>query len=182
MKIEHRTTILDIIPMHLVQYHSKICHMYLWANSGHPRVPTASCTHNNTQHTTKNRKHCHHGSPKPPASNGFKFTGECNRHKSRDQYRSPQYGNVTFINKTNSSVILFTIILQGSAWRTRGQKVTFYKLLLMLFCTTALEQHALTSAIRWYFICQCSTSTSHVSVWFRTRGGVPLSQCFQEER
>jgi hypothetical protein len=87
--------------------------------------PTASCTHNNTQHTTKNIKNGHHGPPKLPASSVSNFTGECNWLMSRDQSQSLQHGDVTFIDKTNCSVILFNIILQAAAWRTCGQKVSF---------------------------------------------------------
>jgi hypothetical protein len=155
---------------------------YLWANGGHPREPTASCTHNNTQHTTKNRKNHHHGPPKPPASSGSNFTGECNCRTSRNWFRPVQYGDVTFIDKTNCSVILFTIILHSAARHAHGQKVSFYKLLLVVLCATALKQRALTSAIQQYFICRYPTCTSHVSAWFWTRGGAQLSRCFQEQR
>ncbi len=107
--------------------------------------PTTSCTHNNTQHTTKNLKHRHHGPPKPPASSGSNFIGECNRRTSHNLSRSLQHGNVTFINKTNCSVIIFTIILQAMARRACGQKVSFICYYLCFFCATASEQCALTS-------------------------------------
>jgi hypothetical protein len=118
-------------------------------------------TTHNTQHTTHKKKHCYHGPPKPPASSGSNFTGECDRCTLHDQYQSPQYGDVTFINKTNCSVILFTIILQAAAWRARGQKVSFYKLLVVLFLRNCIGTTALISAIWQYFICQFPTSTSH---------------------
>ncbi len=161
MKIEHRTTILDDIylPSMIPSDMS-----YLWANGRHPREQTASCTHNNIQHTSKNRKHHHYGPPKLPASSGSNFTGEydCDRCTLCNWYQSPQYGNLTFIDKTNCSVISFTITLQAVVWRACRQKVSFYKLLLMLFCTNALELCALTSAIWRCFVCQYPTSTSHV--------------------
>ncbi len=113
---------------YLVQYHSMICCTY--EPTADTQEPTASHTQNSTQ---KNWKHRHHVPPKPLASSGSNFTGECNRCTSRNRYWSPQYGNVTFIDKTNCSVILFTIILQATAWRARGQKVSFSKLLFMLF-------------------------------------------------
>ncbi len=144
--------------------------------------PTTSCTHNNTQNTTKNIKQHHHGPPKPPASSSSNFTGECNPHTSRNQSRSLQHGNVTFIDKTNCSVILFTIILQAAAWCACGKKVRFISYYSSFFCATASEQCALISAIRQYFICQYPTSNSHVSAWFWTGEGAPLSLCFQEER
>ncbi len=123
----------------------------------------ASCTHNNTQHTTKNIKHHHHGPPKLPASGGSNFTGECNCLTLRDQSQLSQHGDVTFIDKTNCSVILFTMILQAAAWRACGQKVSFVSYYLCFFCATASEQRALTSAIWQYFICQYPMSNSHVS-------------------
>ncbi len=124
------TKILDI---YLEQYHSMICCTY--EPMADTQVPTASSTHNNTQYATKKTyiKHHHHGLPKPPASSGSNFTSECNGRTSRNQYQSPQQGNVTFIDKTNCSVILFNSILQAVARRTCRQKVSFYKLLLVLF-------------------------------------------------
>jgi hypothetical protein len=68
--------------------------------------PTASCTHNNTQHTAKNIKHCHHGPPKPPASSGSNFTGECNHRMMCNPSQSLQHGDVILIDKTNCSVYL----------------------------------------------------------------------------
>jgi hypothetical protein len=140
--------------------------------------PTASCTHNNTQHTTKNTKHHNHGPPKPPASSSSNFTGECNCRMLRNRSWSLQHDDVTFIEKNNCSVILFTIILQAAARRTCGQKVSFISYYLCFFCATASEQCALTSAIQQYFICQYPTSNSHVSAWFWTRGGGAIVTMF----
>jgi hypothetical protein len=95
-------------------------------------------TTHNTQHKTPSP-----WSPKLPASSGSNFTGECNRRTSRNQSRSLQHGDVTFINKTNCSVILFTIILQAVAWRARRQKVSFICYYSCFFCATASEQHTL---------------------------------------
>jgi len=106
--------------------------------------PTTSCTHNNTQHTTKNIKHHHHGPPKPPASSGSNFIGECDRHTLHNLSRSLQHGNVTFINKTNCSVILFTIILQAAAWRACLQKVSFISYYSCFFGAPASKQRKLT--------------------------------------
>jgi hypothetical protein len=101
--------------------------------------PIVSHTHNNTQHTTKNIKHHYHLPPKPPASSGSNFTGECNHRMSRNQSRSLQHGNVTFINKTNCSVILFTIIFTGSGSAHSQTKGEFYKLLLVLFLRNCIR-------------------------------------------
>jgi hypothetical protein len=73
----------------------------------------------------KTTKHRHHGPHNLPASSGSNFTGECDRRTSRDRSQSSQSIDVTFINKTNKSFILFTIILCASAQRARGQKVSF---------------------------------------------------------
>jgi hypothetical protein len=127
------------------------------------QLPLAHTTTHNTQHTTKNIKHNHYGPPKFPASSGSKFTGECDPRTSRNQSRSLQHGDVTFIDRTNCSVILFTIILQAAAWRTHGQKVSFISYYSCFLCATASEQHALTSAIWQYFICRYPTCNSHVS-------------------
>ncbi len=140
--------------------------------------PTTSCTHNNTQHTTKNIKHHHHIPPKPPASSGSNFSGECNCHTSCNWSWCLQHGDVTFINITNCSVILFSIILQVAAQHACGQKLSFIGYYLCFFCTTASEQLALTSAIRQYFICRYPTSTCHVSAWFWMKGVGALSQRF----
>ncbi len=140
--------------------------------------PTASCTHNNTQHTTKNLKHHHHGPPKPPASNSSNFTDEFDCRMSCNWSRSLQHGNITFIDKNNSSVILFTILIQALAQRARRQKVSFISYYLFFFCATASEQRALTSAIWRYFICWYPTSNSHVAAWFWTRGGGAIVTMF----
>jgi hypothetical protein len=81
----------------------------------------------------------------------------------RDRSQSSQHGNITYIDKTYCSVILFTIILQAVAWRARGQKVSLISYYLCFFGATASEQRALTSAIRQYFTCRYPTSTSHIS-------------------
>ncbi len=140
--------------------------------------PTTSSTHNNTEHTTKNIKHHHHGAPKPPASSGSNFTGGCDHRMLCNRSWSLQHGNVTFIDKTNRSVVLFTIILQAAARRIRGQKVSFISYYLCFFCATASEQCSLTSAIQKYFICQYPTSNSNVSAWFWTKGGGTIVTMF----
>jgi hypothetical protein len=159
--------------MHLLQYHNTICHILLmsqwWTHK--PREPTASCTHNNAQHTTKNRKHRHHVSPMPPASSGSHFTGEWDHRMSHNRCWSPQYGDVTLINKTNCSVILFTIILQTATWRACGQKVSFYKLLLVLFLRNCIRTTRTNISYPVIFYLPTPTSTSHVSAWFWMRGG-----------
>ncbi len=158
--------------------------LYLWANGGHlpkNQPPLAHTTTHNTQQQKihKTQPPC---PPCLPASSGSNFIGEYYCCMSDDRYWSPQQGGVTFIDVTICSVMLFTVILQAAAWRACGQKVSFMSYYLCLFCATALEQGALTSAIRRYFICWYPASTSHVSAWFRTRGGAPLPWCFQEER
>ncbi len=144
--------------------------------------PTASCTHNNTQYTSKkNIKHRHHGPPKPPASSGSNFTGECNCRTSRDWSQSLQHGDVLFIGDTNFSFIYLTIILCAVAQRAHWLKVSFYRYISCFFSAAASKRRALTPAIRQYLIWRCRRRTHLVSAWFRTGGGgAPLSRWFQE--
>jgi hypothetical protein len=124
-----------------------------------------NCLLHTQQHTTHNIKH-KTLSPWSPQAAGFQrlqFKGECNRRMLRNRSQSLQHGIVTYINKTNCSVILFTIILQAAAWCACGQKLSFICYYSCFFCATASEQHALTSAIRQYFISPYTTSNSHVS-------------------
>ena len=87
---------------------------------------TLDTTHNHNTHRTTSKKHRHHDLPRPPASSGFNFTGECDRRMSRDRYRSPQHGDAIFSCKTNFCFILLTIILYAADRRARGQKVCFF--------------------------------------------------------
>ena len=66
-------------------------------------------THNHNRHASE--KHRHHDLPRPPASSGSKFTGKCDRHTSRDRYRSPKHGDAIFLRENNVSFILLPIIL-----------------------------------------------------------------------
>jgi hypothetical protein len=116
-----------------------ICHTY--EPTADTQKPTASRTHNNTQHTTKNIKHRHHGPPKLPASSGSNFTGECNCITLRNQSRSSQHGDVHFIDDTNFSFIYFTIILicSGSACSlTKGEFLKIYLVLFLCCCNETM--------------------------------------------
>ncbi len=99
-------------------------------NGGHLRTNRLSHTQ---QRTTTTKELCHHGPPKPLASNGSNFTGEYNCRMLRNRSRSLQHGDITYIDKTYCSVILFRIILQAVAWRTRGQKVSLISYYLCFF-------------------------------------------------
>ncbi len=132
--------------------------------------PTADTQENQPPlaHTTTHNTQQKHKTPSPwppklPASSGSNFTGECDHRTSRNRSQSLQHGDVTFIDKTNCSVISFIIILQAAAWCTCGQKVSFISYYSCVFCATASEQCVLTSAIPRYFICRYPTSNSHVS-------------------
>jgi hypothetical protein len=87
------------------------------------------------QHTGKIKKHRHHDRHDPPASSGSNFRGKCDRRTSRNQSRWFRCGDLTFIGKINSFLILFSIILCASAGRAGGQKVSFlcYFIVLLLF-------------------------------------------------
>ncbi len=81
----------------------------------HTHIPT-SC---------KKIKHQHHGPHKPPAPSGSNFRGKCNHHTLHDGAQSSKHGNVLFIDCTNSSVIVLTILLitlDQCAW---GHKMSF---------------------------------------------------------
>jgi hypothetical protein len=94
-------------------------------------------THNPT--SCKKIKHQHHGPHKPPAPSGSDFGGKCNRRTSHDGARSSKHGDVLFIDCTNSSVILLTILLITSDQRTRGHKVSFGCDDLCFFCGHCIE-------------------------------------------
>jgi hypothetical protein len=104
-----------------------------------PKKTNASCTHNILQHTTENIKHHHHGPPKPPASRGSNFTGECNCHMSHYQSRSLQHGDAFFIDDTNFSFFYFTIILICSGSACSLTKGEFLKIYLVLFLCCCIE-------------------------------------------
>ena len=65
-------------------------------------------------------------SPRPPASSGFNFKGECDRRMSHDRPWSAQYGDAIFLRETNCFLILLSIILYAADRRARGQKVCFF--------------------------------------------------------
>ena len=75
-----------------------------------------------SQKTTKQR---HHGPPSPPAPGGSNSTGERDRPTSRDRSQSLRSSYVTFIDESNKSFILLTILLCAEARRALGQKVSF---------------------------------------------------------
>ncbi len=137
--------------------------------------PTASFTHNNAQQQQKNTL-----TMVPPSCwlSTAPILQVSNCRTLRDQSRSSQHSDITYIDKTYCSVILFTIILQAVAWRARGQKVSLISYYSCFLGATASEQRTLTSAIWQYFICQYPTSTSHISAWFWTRGGGAIVTMF----
>ncbi len=80
-------------------------------------------THNPT--SCKKIKHHYHGPHKLPASSGSNFRGKCNRRTLHDGAQSSKHGNVLFIDCTNSSVILLTILLTTLDQCAWGHKVSF---------------------------------------------------------
>ncbi len=127
-------------------------------------------THN--QHNTKiNKKHQHYCPPRPSASSGFNFIGECNCRLLHDWSQSLQHGDVIFIDETNIFFILLTIILQASDRHARELKVSFWSDYLLFFLAVASRQCTLTSAVCWYFCCRCIPSSCHVLPWFCIRRG-----------
>jgi hypothetical protein len=79
---------------------------------------------NKTKHT-QNIKHHLHGPPKPPASRGSNFTGECDRCTARNRSRSSQHRDVIYIDDTNFSFIYLTAIWCAVAWQAHWLKVSF---------------------------------------------------------
>jgi len=75
-----------------------------------------------SQKTTKQH---HHGPPSPLAPGGSNSTGEHDRPMSRDRSQSLRSSYVTFIDESNKSFILLTILLCAEAQHARGQKVSF---------------------------------------------------------
>ena len=97
------------------------------------------------------------------ASSGFNFTGEWDCRTSCNQSRRFQCGDVIFIDESNSSFILLTIILFALARHPRRQKVSFYANSLCFCCSNGSIQRALTQAIHRY----------HFFLW-----PPPCSSCF----
>ncbi len=138
------------------------------------------------QHTAPatSKKHRHHDLPRPPASSGFNFTGECDRRTSCDRYRSSQYGDAIFLHETNCFFLFYWLYysmpLTGAHW---DKRYVFLVNTCAFFLAVASNQRALTPAIRRYIFCRCRSSPHHVLAWFRTRGvGVPLSWLSLERR
>jgi hypothetical protein len=108
-------------------------------------------------------KHQHHGPHKPLAPSGSDFRGKCNRCMSHDGARSSKHGNVLFIDCTNSSVILLTILLITSDQRTWGHKVSFGCDDLCFFCGRCIETTRTDPCYLVIFFCRCHPSPLHVS-------------------
>ncbi len=87
-------------------------------------------------HTTpskKTTKHRHHGPHNPLAPSCSDFIGKCNCRKSCDQSQLLHHGDAIFIDYTNWSVILLTILLISSDQCAQGQKVSFWSDSLCFF-------------------------------------------------
>jgi hypothetical protein len=94
---------------------------------------------NNTQHTHENINHHHHGPPKPSASRGSNFTGECNRRASSDRSLSSQHVEALYIDKSNFSFINLTAILCELASMRSLTKGEFLKEYLVMFLCRCIE-------------------------------------------
>ncbi len=123
-----------------------------------------------TQHHEK-QKHQHHDLPRPLASSGFKFIGECDHRMLRNWSQSTQHGDVNFIDEPNIFFILLTIILQVLDRRANELKVSYFSAYLLFFLAVASKKFALTVSIRRYYNCRCPPSLRHVLAWFWMRGG-----------
>jgi len=67
-----------------------------------------------------------HDPPSPLAPGGSNYTGEHDRPMSRDWSQSLRSSYVTFIDESNKSFILLTILLCAEDRRALGQKVSFW--------------------------------------------------------
>ena len=124
------------------------------------------------QHTGKLKKHRHHDRHDPLASTGSNLRGKCDRRTSRDRSRWFRCGDVIFIDESNLSFILLTIILLALDRRAWKQKVSFYAILSCFCCSDGSIRRALTQAIRRYHFFRDPPSTHLVLAWFRTGGGM----------
>ena len=106
----------------------------------------------------------------PPAPSGFNFRGKCDRRTSRDRSRSSRSGDAIFIDVTNKSFILVTILLITSDQHARGQKVSFLSDGSCFFVSASSKRRVLTPATRRYSFCRNPPSPHCVSARFRTRG------------
>ena len=84
----------------------------------------------------------------PPAPSGFNFRGKCDRRTSRDRSRSSRSGDAIFIDVTNKSFILVTILLITSDQHARGQKVSFLSDGSCFFISASSKRRVLTPATR----------------------------------
>ena len=110
-----------------------------WCTRQTPRVNQPPLEHTTTHNTTtKNSiKHCHHRPPKPPASNGFNFTGECDHHMciaiDHDYRNTAMY----FILTTLTFPFLFNCysMCSGSACSlTKGEFLKLYLVMFLCHC------------------------------------------------
>ena len=128
-------------------------------------------THHHNTHW-KQKKHRHHDRHDLPASSGSNFRGKCDRRMSRNQSRWFRCGDLTFIGKINSFLILFSIILCASAGRVGGQNVRFLCYFTVLFLFRWFDTTRTDSSYPPIPFFPCPPSTHLVLAWFRTGGGM----------
>ncbi len=85
-----------------------------------------SCNYTQPTQQHKKQKHRRHDLPRPLASSGFDFIGECDPRMLRNWSQSTQQGNVIFIDETYIFFILLTIILQVLDRRAHKLKVSYF--------------------------------------------------------
>ncbi len=131
--------------------------------------------HNPT--SCKKIKHRHHGPHKLPAPSGSNFRGKCNRRMSHDGARSSKHSDVLFIDCTNSSVILLTILLITLDQRAWGHKVSCGCDDLCFFCARCIEMTRTGPCYLVIFFLSMSPKSSSCFgiISDEGGGGVPLS-------
>ena len=128
-------------------------------------------THNHNTHRTTSKKHQHHDLPRPPASSGSNWTGECDCRTSRNWYRSPQHGNAFFYVKLTFPLFYLLLFCMPLTGAHGDKRYVFLVNTCAFYSSVASNQRALTPAIRRYIICWCRSRPHHVLAWFWTKGG-----------
>ncbi len=138
------------------------------------------CKHTHITPQAVKIKHRHHGPHKLPAPSGSNFRGKCNRRTSHDGARSSKHGDVLFIDCTNSSVILLTILLitlDQCAW---GHKVKFGCDDLCFFCGRCMETTRTDPCyLVIFFLPMSPESSSCFGMISDEGGGAPSSPCYR---
>ncbi len=84
------------------------------------------------------QKHCHHGFPNQPAPGSSNFTGECDR-RMPCNWLLLQHGDAIFVDYTNRSAILLTILPMTPDQRAWRQQVSLWCDYLCFFLSRCIK-------------------------------------------